>query len=84
MTEVREDAEAATGCVLQAGEEHGDGIPIREHAIAGLSARAIREFVKGNDTDLVVMRSHGRVGTLAGHPRERHRETAAPDIPAGS
>lgn len=60
MTEVREDADEATGYVAGAGEEH-DVLP-EEHVTAGKPVRTIRAFVEDSDIDLVVMRSHGRSG----------------------
>jgi len=60
MTEVKEDADEATGYVAARGDEHG--VEVVEHVTAGEPARAIRKFVDDNDIDLVVMGSHGRSG----------------------
>ncbi|MBV0900391.1 universal stress protein [Haloarcula salina] len=60
MTEVKEDADEATGYVADRGAEHG--VEVVEHVTAGEPARAIRKFVDDNDIDLVVMGSHGRSG----------------------
>ena len=60
MTEVKEDADEATGYVRNRASEHG--VDVEEHITAGEPARAIRKFVEDNDIDLVVMGSHGRSG----------------------
>ncbi|MFB6222866.1 MAG: universal stress protein [Haloarcula sp.] len=60
MTEVKADADEATGYVHDRAAEHG--VEVEEHITAGEPARAIRSFVEDNDIDLVVMGSHGRSG----------------------
>jgi nucleotide-binding universal stress UspA family protein len=60
MTEVKAQADAATGHVADVAAEHG--VPVEEHVTAGEPARAIRKFVEENDIDLVMMGSHGRSG----------------------
>jgi len=60
MTEVTEEAEEATGYVVDRAADHG--LTVEEHVTAGQPARAIRTFVEDNDIDLVVMGSHGRSG----------------------
>jgi nucleotide-binding universal stress UspA family protein len=60
MTEVKAEADEATGYVVDRAAEHG--LTVEEHVAAGQPARAIRKFVEDNDVDLVVMGSHGRSG----------------------
>jgi len=60
MTEVKAEADEATGYVVDRAAEHG--LTVEEHVSAGQPARAIRKFVEDNDIDLVVMGSHGRSG----------------------
>ncbi|KOX94646.1 universal stress protein UspA [Haloarcula rubripromontorii] len=60
MTEVKADADEATGYVRDRAAEHG--VEVKEHVTAGEPARAVRKFVEDNDIDLIVMGSHGRSG----------------------
>lgn len=59
MTEVKADADTATGEVADVAEAHG--VPVEEHVTAGDPADEIQAFADGS-TDLVVMGSHGRTG----------------------
>ncbi|WP_440765888.1 universal stress protein [Natronorubrum sp. DTA7] len=72
MTELREDAEAATGYVLEQAEAHGLSA-VERHA-GGQPHRMIADYAEDNDIDLVVMGSHGRSGVrraLLGSVTER-------------
>ena len=60
MTEVKAEADEATGYVVDRAAEHG--LAVEEHVTAGQPARAIRKFVEDSEIDLVVMGSHGRSG----------------------
>ncbi len=60
MTDIKEDADEASGYFRDRAAEHG--VEVEEHITAGEPARAIRKFVEDNDIDLVVMGSHGRSG----------------------
>ena len=60
MTEVKSEADDATGYVVDRAADHG--LTVEEHVTAGQPARAIRKFVEDDDIDLVVMGSHGRSG----------------------
>ena len=60
MTEVKSEADEATGYVVDRAADHG--LTVEEHVTAGQPARAIRKFVEDDDIDLVVMGSHGRSG----------------------
>ncbi len=72
MTELREQAESATGYVVDAGAEAG--VPVVEHHSGGIPHRVIAKHADNNDIDLVVMGSHGRSGVrraLLGSVTER-------------
>ncbi len=72
MDDLREDAEAATGYVVDLGAEHG--IEVTERHAGGIPHRQIGDYVREHDIDLVVMGSHGRSGVsrrLLGSVTER-------------
>ncbi|QFU82993.1 universal stress protein [Natronorubrum aibiense] len=72
MTELREDAEAATGYVTENAEAHG--LSAIEHHAGGQPHRVIAHYAEDHDIDLIVMGSHGRSGVrraLLGSVTER-------------
>jgi len=72
MTELREEAEGATGHVATLAEEHG--IDAVEHHAGGQPHRMIGDYADDHDIDLIVMGSHGRAGVrraLLGSVTER-------------
>lgn len=72
MTELREDAEAATGYVTKNAEAHG--LSAIEHHAGGQPHRVIAHYAEDHDIDLIVMGSHGRSGVrraLLGSVTER-------------
>jgi nucleotide-binding universal stress UspA family protein len=72
MTELREEAEAATGYVADLAAEHGlDSV---EHHAGGQPHKMISDYAEDHDIDLIVMGSHGRAGVrraLLGSVTER-------------
>ncbi len=80
MTELREQAEAATGYVADLGAEHN--IEVVEHHAGGRPHAMIADYAEDHDIDLIVMGSHGRAGVrraLLGSVTERTlRSTHAP------
>ena len=72
MTELKTEAESATGYVGDLAEEYG--IDVVEHHAGGQPHRVIDNYAKNNDIDLIVMGSHGRSGVrraLLGSVTER-------------
>ena len=72
MSDLREDAEAATGYV--AGQAEPLGLSVVEHHAGGRPHAVIADYAADNDIDLVVMGSHGRSGVkraLLGSVTER-------------
>jgi nucleotide-binding universal stress UspA family protein len=72
MTDLREDAEEATGYVTDLAEPLG--ISVVEHHAGGRPHAVIADYADDNDIDLVVMGSHGRSGmrrALLGSVTER-------------
>lgn len=72
MTELREDAEEATGYVTEAAE--AAGLTAYERHAGGQPHRLIADYAEDNDIDLVVIGSHGRSGVrraLLGSVTER-------------
>ncbi len=72
MSELREDAEEATGYVKQQAEALG--LQAVERHAGGRPHSVIAEYAAENDTDLIVMGSHGRSGVrraLLGSVTER-------------
>lgn len=72
MTELREDAEEATGFVRDRGE--AQGVTVTEHTSGGRPHKLIADYAENNDVDLIVMGSHGRSGVrraLLGSVTER-------------
>ncbi|WP_336326108.1 universal stress protein [Halovenus sp. HT40] len=72
MTELREQAEEATGHVANLAEEHG--IDAVEHHAGGQPHTMIGNYADDHDIDLIVMGSHGRAGVrraLLGSVTER-------------
>ncbi|ELY85126.1 universal stress protein [Natrialba taiwanensis] len=72
MTELREDAEAATGYVTDAAE--AAGLTTYERHAGGQPHRMIADYAEDNDIDLIVIGSHGRSGVrraLLGSVTER-------------
>ncbi|MES3518045.1 MAG: universal stress protein [Natronomonas sp.] len=72
MTDLRKEAEEATGYVTEQAEEHG--LESVEHHAGGQPHRMIAEYAEDNGIDLVVMGSHGRSGVrraLLGSVTER-------------
>ncbi|MFB1063018.1 universal stress protein [Natrinema sp. H-ect4] len=80
MTELREDAEAATGYVTDAAE--AAGLTGHERHAGGQPHRMIADYAEDNDIDLIVIGSHGRSGVrraLLGSVTERVlRSTTVP------
>ncbi len=80
MTELREQAEAATGYVADVAAEAG--LEVVEHHAGGVPHRIIANYAEEHGIDLVVMGSHGRTGVrraLLGSVTERTlRSTRAP------
>jgi len=72
MTDLREDAEAATGSVVEQAEARGL-TGVERHA-GGRPHVVIADYADDNDIDLIVMGSHGRSGVkraLLGSVTER-------------
>lgn len=72
MTELREQAEEATGYVKERADEYG--IPVVEHHAGGTPHEMIADYARDHDVDLIVMGSHGRAGVrraLLGSVTER-------------
>ncbi|MWV65741.1 universal stress protein [Halorubrum sp. JWXQ-INN 858] len=72
MTELREDAQEATGYVRERGE--AAGIEVVERHAGGRPHDVIADYARDNDIDLIVMGSHGRSGVrraLLGSVTER-------------
>ncbi|ELY74469.1 universal stress protein [Natrinema pallidum] len=72
MTELREDAEEATGYVTNAAE--AAGLTATERHAGGQPHRMIADYAADNDIDLIVIGSHGRSGVrraLLGSVTER-------------
>lgn len=72
MTELREDAEEATGYVRQRAE--AAGLDAVERHAGGRPHDVIADYARSNDIDLIVMGSHGRSGVrraLLGSVTER-------------
>jgi nucleotide-binding universal stress UspA family protein len=72
MTELKADADAATGAVVAAGAD--GGIDVHEEVRVGTPHDVIASYADRNDIDLVVMGSHGRSGVrraLLGSVTER-------------
>ncbi|WP_121742318.1 universal stress protein [Natronorubrum halophilum] len=72
MTELREDAEEATGYVTEAAE--AAGLTAYERHAGGQPHKMIADYAEDNDIDLIVMGSHGRSGVrraLLGSVTER-------------
>ncbi|QSW98120.1 universal stress protein [Haloterrigena alkaliphila] len=80
MTDLREDAEAATGYVTEAAE--AAGLTAYERHAGGQPHRMIADYAEENDIDLIVIGSHGRSGVrraLLGSVTERVlRSTTVP------
>ncbi len=85
MTELREDAEDATGTVATRAAER-DVAVVERHA-GGQPHRVVADYVDANEIDLVVMGSHGRSGVkraLLGSVTERVlRSTSCPVLVVG-
>lgn len=72
MTELRREAEDATGYVTDRASEHG--IKVTEHHEGGQPHTMIGKYAEDHDIDLIVMGSHGRAGVrraLLGSVTER-------------
>lgn len=72
MTELREQAEEATGYVADLAEEHG--IDAVEHHAGGQPHTMIGDYADDHEIDLIVLGSHGRAGVrraLLGSVTER-------------
>ena len=72
MTEIRENAEEATGHVAALATEHGVET-VEEHS-GGKPHDIISDYAQGHGIDLIVMGSHGRAGVrraLLGSVTER-------------
>lgn len=72
MKELREEAEEATGYVVERGG--GRGVAVHEQHAGGKPHRVIADYAEDNDIDLIVMGSHGRAGVrraLLGSVTER-------------
>lgn len=72
MTELREDAEEATGYVRRRAE--AAGLDAVERHAGGRPHDVIADYARSNDIDLIVMGSHGRSGVrraLLGSVTER-------------
>lgn len=82
MTELREEAEEATGHVAALAAEHG--LDVVEHHAGGQPHRMIGEYADDHGIDLIVMGSHGRAGVrraLLGSVTERTlRSTHVPTL----
>ena len=80
MSELKENADAATGAVVAAADEHG--VTVHEEVRVGKPHDVVADYADANDMDLVVMGSHGRSGVrraLLGSVTERVlRSTHAP------
>ncbi len=80
MTELREQAEAATGYVAKRASDAG--IAVNEHHAGGIPHRIIADYAAEHDIDLIIMGSHGRAGVrraLLGSVTERTlRSTSVP------
>ncbi|WP_436347631.1 universal stress protein [Natronorubrum sp. FCH18a] len=80
MTELREDAEAATDYVRERADARG--LSVVEHHSGGQPHSMIADYAKDHDVDLIVMGSHGRSGVrraLLGSVTERTlRSTTIP------
>lgn len=80
LSDLRKDAEAATGYVKDHAEDLG--LTVVEHHEGGKPHDVIAEYARENDTDLIVMGSHGRSGirrALLGSVTERTlRSTRVP------
>ncbi len=72
MEELREEAEEATGYVVERGEELG--LTVRERHAGGKPHRVVADYAEKEGIDLIVMGSHGRSGVrraLLGSVTER-------------
>lgn len=72
MTELREDAEEATGYVRERAEARG--LEFRERHAGGQPHRMIADYAEDEGIDLIVIGSHGRAGVrraLLGSVTER-------------
>lgn len=72
MTELRTEAEEATGYVVD--QAAGHGLEVTEHHAGGQPHRMIADYAEDHDIDLIVMGSHGRSGVrraLLGSVTER-------------
>ncbi|WP_181692827.1 universal stress protein [Natronomonas sp. LN261] len=72
MTELKDEANAATDVVHELAEEHG--VEVIEHHAGGQPHKMIANYAEDNDIDLIVMGSHGRSGVrraLLGSVTER-------------
>jgi nucleotide-binding universal stress UspA family protein len=72
MTELRENAEEATGYVADLAAEHG--VEVVEQHSGGKPHEIISDYAEGHGIDLIVMGSHGRAGVrraLLGSVTER-------------
>ncbi|SDQ46667.1 universal stress protein [Natronobacterium texcoconense] len=72
MTELREDAENATGYVVEQAEKNG--LTAVEHHAGGKPHEKIAGYAENNGIDLIVIGSHGRSGVrraLLGSVTER-------------
>ena len=80
MKALREEAEDATGYVVERGGARG--LTVHEHHAGGKPHRMIADYAEDNDVDLIVMGSHGRAGVrraLLGSVTERTlRSTSTP------
>lgn len=72
MEDLREEAEAATGYVVEQASQRG--LTTHERHAGGRPHRMIADYAEDNDIDLIVMGSHGRSGVrraLLGSVTER-------------
>lgn len=80
MDELREEAESATGFVVDHAKDAG--IEVVERHSGGIPHRMIKKYAENNDIDLIVMGSKGRSGVrraLLGSVTERTlRSTQVP------